>query len=110
MTSRDGYVWFLPAWYTEDWWDVDYYNGEPELEERHQEHVECTSEQVRWAASGHLSLSHAIFDADDATVVGNITVKQWKEAYIKRARTQVGGLILFCRLEFVHAFINIFTR
>ena len=23
MTQRQGYVWFLPGWYAQDWYDVD---------------------------------------------------------------------------------------
>jgi hypothetical protein len=26
MTAKEGYVWFLPLWFIDDWYDTDNYN------------------------------------------------------------------------------------
>lgn len=42
MTSEEGYVWFLPAWLNETWYDTDYFN------KLKNESVNCsTSEMIK---------------------------------------------------------------
>ncbi|KAK3589102.1 hypothetical protein CHS0354_017444 [Potamilus streckersoni] len=82
MTAHEGYVWFLPAWYPNDWWDVEYYNNPPSLgDPRPQEHVPCSTEQMEYAVDGHFILSKTFSDSDDTMVIGGITVGQYKQQY-----------------------------
>ena len=41
MTAAQGYVWFLPGWYTQKWWDTDTIN-----EKMINARIECTSEEM----------------------------------------------------------------
>lgn len=85
MTSHQGYVWFLPSWYPNDWWDVDYYNSSPRPKEsRTQEYVPCSSEMMKYATDGYFVLSKTFSDSDNTLIVGNITVGQFKQMYAKR--------------------------
>ena len=34
MTQRQGYVWFLPGWFKEDWYDIDKLQEKEKLEEQ----------------------------------------------------------------------------
>lgn len=85
MTAHEGYVWFLPSWYSNDWWDVDFFNSPPNLEDtRPQESVPCTTEQMEIAIQGHFFLDKTFPDPDHTLVAGDITVGQYKEAYAMR--------------------------
>ena len=43
MTSKEGYVWFLPVWFIDDWYDTDMHNLESGKEQ-----VPCnTSEMIQ---------------------------------------------------------------
>lgn len=85
MTSREGYVWFLPSWYPNDWWDVDFYNSSPNpTESRTQENVPCSSDMMKYATDGYFVLSKTFSDSDNTLIVGNITVGQYKQMYAKR--------------------------
>ncbi|XP_046552230.1 guanylate cyclase D-like [Haliotis rubra] len=88
MTAYEGYVWFLPAWYPALWWDVDYYNGEPNHNEPDlQENVPCNRKQMETAIEGHFILSKAYPESDDmkeSKVAGGITVRQYQEMYQNR--------------------------
>lgn len=47
MTAHDGYVWFLPSWYAQEWWNVDFLNGPPSPSDpRPQEAVPCSTEVI----------------------------------------------------------------
>ena len=41
MTAAEGYVWFLPGWYTPKWWDTDSIN-----KKKIDETISCSSEQM----------------------------------------------------------------
>lgn len=85
MTAREGYVWFLPAWYSEDWWDVDYYNSPPSHgDPRPQESTPCTTQNMEYAIDGHFILQKTFSDADDTKVIGDITIGQFKRMYATR--------------------------
>lgn len=79
LTPDKGYVWFLLDWLESDWWDVDYYNSAfytaPES-------VPCTTTELRFFVDqGYFTLSSPFFAADNETVQGGQTVKQWKKRY-----------------------------
>uniref|UniRef100_A0A1B6EEM0 Gamma-aminobutyric acid type B receptor subunit 2 n=1 Tax=Clastoptera arizonana TaxID=38151 RepID=A0A1B6EEM0_9HEMI len=77
MTAYNSYVWFLPSWLSSDWYDTDKYN------KKNNESVECSTEQMVMAINGYFSLSHAPFGPEDSLTHENITVKQWKENFMK---------------------------
>lgn len=83
MTSYEGYAWFLPAWLPEDWWDVDYYNSPPSNEDnRPQETVPCSTEQMEYAIEGHFILSKSFYnDNGKKSVAGDITVEKFRRLY-----------------------------
>lgn len=76
-----GYVWFLPLWLRQQWYDTDYYNllGEK---------VRCTTDEMMKAINGHLGLSHAYFARDDDMMQEGITVRKWRERYENACRAQ----------------------
>ncbi|XP_012937195.1 uncharacterized protein LOC101848348 [Aplysia californica] len=90
MTAHDGYVWFLPSWYPEDWVDVEYYNSEPNHQEAYaqRENVPCTSAQVEYAAQGHFVLSKAFTAPADTEVAGGISVNDYRTLYARRCGEQ----------------------
>lgn len=71
MTSADGYVWFLPTWLNETWYDTDYFNRFKS------ESVNCTTAEMIQAATGYFSMAHSFYAPNDTVVQGNITVAQW---------------------------------
>lgn len=82
MTAHEGYVWFLPSWYAKHWWDVDYYNSPPSPgDNRPQEHIPCTTENMEYAVEGHFLLQKTFSDPDNTRIVGGITIKQYKDYY-----------------------------
>ncbi len=56
------------------------------------ESVPCTTAEMFRTIQGHMSLSSALFAADEMHILGNITVKQWKENYINRLKMMVGAV------------------
>ncbi|XP_018019867.1 atrial natriuretic peptide receptor 1 [Hyalella azteca] len=77
MTAREGYVWFLPQWYSRDWYEMPVENADGSL-------PECTREQMLEALEGHMSLSYRYFADPDQVMQWNATVKEWQEAYEKK--------------------------
>lgn len=71
--SLQNYQWFLPHWYSKDWYDTDKLTGE--------NNVSCTTEQMLYALRGHMSLSYKYFADDDAVMQEGKTVKEWRQAY-----------------------------
>lgn len=98
MTQREGYAWFLPGWFDNNWYDIDELrriNNETEAPPglRHKVETEnsyenqsqggtidifddikvgdlpdCTTRQMVEALNGHLSLVHANFAPDDKVI------------------------------------------
>ena len=102
MTSYQGYVWFLPSWYPNDWWDVDFYNSSPDAQEsRTQECVPCSTDMMKYATDGYFVLSKTFADSDNTLIVGNISVGQYKKMYAKR----VGEAVSFDSAGISHFYI-----
>jgi hypothetical protein len=102
MTSYQGYVWFLPSWYPNDWWDVDFYNSSPDPQEsRTQEYVPCSTDMMKYATDGYFVLSKTFADSDNTLIVGNISVGQYKKMYAKR----VGEAVSFDSAGLSHFYI-----
>ena len=96
MTAKEGYVWFLPAWYADDWWDVDYYNSPPSHgDNRPQESTPCTTQNMEYAIDGHFILQKTFSDPDDTKVIGDITIGQYKRLYARRVGKAVSFFTLF---------------
>ena len=91
MTQAEGYVWFLPGWYKEGWYDLDNLKekeAENEDDTNEEEEValtalkyppDCTTNEMLQALDGALSLVHNNYAPDDRYTVGNISVGEWKE-------------------------------
>ncbi|XP_069989042.1 uncharacterized protein [Penaeus vannamei] len=73
MTAYENYQWFLPHWYSKDWYDTDKLTGK--------NNVSCTTEQMLYALRGHMSLSYKYFADDDDIMQEGRTVKEWRNAY-----------------------------
>nr|XP_045607313.1 atrial natriuretic peptide receptor 2-like isoform X2 [Procambarus clarkii] len=74
MTGYEGYLWFLPHWYSAGWYDTDHiptYN-------------KCTTAEMHRALQGHMSLSYKYFAEDDDIMQEGITVKEWRKLYSER--------------------------
>ncbi|XP_054721355.1 atrial natriuretic peptide receptor 2-like [Uloborus diversus] len=78
MTAENGFVWFLPPWFSEDWFKKGTLNSEP-FEER--ETVNCTTEQMIEAINGHLSLSYKFYADNDTVMQEGKTVGEWLNQY-----------------------------
>ena len=74
MTGFQDYVWFLPHWYSKDWYDVNKPNTQNEM-------LNCTTEQMRQALQGHMSLSYKYFGENNQTMEEGITVEEWRRKY-----------------------------
>ncbi|XP_037902536.1 atrial natriuretic peptide receptor 2-like isoform X2 [Hermetia illucens] len=75
MTSKDGYVWFLPVWLSKIW----IVNNELKL----MQNVSCTAEQLYTAINGHFSLAHSAFASNDTIMQENRNVSQWLDDFSK---------------------------
>ena len=90
MMAEHGYVWFLPAWFTEQWWDTDKHNAAFPAQK-----VPCTSAEMLSAVQGHFVLTTAYLGEENSEIVGNCTVRNWLEAYIEHLEALVSFVILF---------------
>ncbi|ESO82631.1 hypothetical protein LOTGIDRAFT_109151 [Lottia gigantea] len=112
MTAHQGYVWFLPSWYTTDWWDVDFYNSPPNPGDfRPQESVPCTTEEILYAIDGHFILTKAFTDVDNKLVAGGITVKDYKDQYSVRVEeSEFSSFVYDGVWVFAHALHKLLSR
>ena len=91
MTQAQGYVWFIPGWYKEGWYNLDLMKEEKhrnsDLSTSSDEGVtltalkqlpNCTTQQMLTALDGALSLVHNNYAPNTSRTVGNITVSEWK--------------------------------
>ena len=108
MTQAHGYVWFIPGWYREGWYDLDLMargeQGNSELSTSSDEGVRltalkqlpnCTTQQMLSALDGALSLVHNNYAPNTSRTVGNITVAEWKlrlEEMLDKAMTIWNGV------------------
>ena len=110
MTQKQGYVWFLPGWFDDKWYDIDglrkVKNKTDSVEAGKESEAiitnggtiqmfedtdvgvlpSCSTSEMLQALNGHLSLLHANFAPDESVVQGNRTVYEWKEALKKNMR------------------------
>ena len=109
MTQKEGYVWFLPGWYDEDWYDVDALrmqkeekepNGDKDSKDKGTSFGQkttdkqnigplpsCTTEEMTKALNGHLSLLHEHLANEDVRTEDNRTVAEWTASMSKSMRT-----------------------
>lgn len=73
MTSKNGFVWFLPVYVSMKMNDTGFQevNGS------------CTDAEMKSALDGHLALSYSSFGQDDDEIEGNQTIGEWKERYLQ---------------------------
>lgn len=86
MTAANGYVWFLPLWFTSNWYDTDKVNSAAKEDF---ERVDCTTEQMIMAIDGHMSLAYKFYADTDSIMQKGITVGKWLDQYKKMAKDQV---------------------
>ena len=106
MTQKQGYVWFLPGWFDEKWYDVDRLrrdkldsNTQLNTTARYGSNKEnikmfdtakagdlptCSTSEMLLALNGHFSLIHSNFAPDKNNIEGNKTVFQWKQEVKKK--------------------------
>ncbi|ELU06196.1 hypothetical protein CAPTEDRAFT_136189, partial [Capitella teleta] len=82
MTPKQGFVWFLPAWFTRNWWDTD------NIQRSVKEEVPCSSQQMRQAVDCHFVLNIMHFGPLNQRIVGNMTVDEWLKRYMGRVSEQ----------------------
>ena len=109
MTQKEGYVWFLPGWYDEDWYDVDALrmqkeekepNGDKDSKDKRpsfgrkttdKQNIgplpSCTTEEMTVALNGHLSLLHEHLANEDVRTEDNRTVAEWTADMSKSMKT-----------------------
>ena len=107
MTQAQGYVWLLPGWYRDNWFDIDLlrekqnslanitqaratthrlYEADEEdlmdpiiIDDVHMGRLpNCTTGQMIQALDGHFSMVQERFAASDKLMETNMTVKSWK--------------------------------
>jgi len=86
MTAEYGYVWFLPPWFTERWWNTDKHNAAFASQK-----VPCTSAEMLSAVQGHFILATAYLGEENSQIVGNCTVRNWVEAYEEHIQALVSS-------------------
>lgn len=87
LTPQNGYVWFLPSWLAEGWWDVDS-NSNARATEGMLDVPCSTSEMLEFVSGGYFSLSNAFFGHDWDTIQGGGTVGQWRQQYEDRVKKE----------------------
>ena len=100
MTQRQGYVWFLPGWFGDQWYDIDRLKKH-KVERKSQNQVDsefrrsinmydmseigrlpnCSTREMLAALNGHLSLMHANLAQEGKTIPDGRTVGQWKQDF-----------------------------
>ncbi|XP_014212740.1 receptor-type guanylate cyclase gcy-3-like [Copidosoma floridanum] len=81
MTAIQGYVWFLPPWLRNDWFDTDSYNSRGE-------NTPCSTVEMKEAINGYLAISHANFAPDNNIMQEGKTVRQWRDIYERNCASQ----------------------
>ena len=100
MTQKQGYVWLLPGWLTNKWYDVDKLkhlqeknnHSAPIKDDKSYQHEDtirmnddirvgdlpnCTTEELVQALNGHFSLVHKKFAPRNSVMETNKTVAMW---------------------------------
>ncbi|CAH1117481.1 unnamed protein product [Phaedon cochleariae] len=73
MTAVQGYVWFLPVWLDNRWYDTDYYNA------KLKEVINCTTKEMKEAITGYFAMTHTYYADNDSMMQEGITVGKWRE-------------------------------
>ena len=94
MTQKQGYVWFLPGWYADDWYDLDMLrqddtnnltvnddgiNTDESTMYMNTILPNCTTAEMVEALSGHFSLNKAHYAEDSETMQTGHPVSQWRQ-------------------------------
>ena len=108
MTQREGYVWFLPELFEDNWYDIDMlktfksmnssldpFKSEDDFRSSINMYENsavgilpnCTTKEMLTALNGHLSLMHANLAKDDKTIPDGRTVGEWKQDFKKHLNT-----------------------
>ncbi|KAK7078148.1 hypothetical protein SK128_007038 [Halocaridina rubra] len=71
MTAKYNYVWFLPRWFDENWYEIQPNDNLP-----------CNNSMMLEAIDRHMSLGYAYYAPLDSYFHEGITVQEWQEEYI----------------------------
>ena len=104
MVAKNGYVWILPAWFTEHWWMTDKFN----MYSHFQDKVPCSSAEMLEAVQGHFFLNTAYLGERGVTIVGNCTVDQWFEQYKQRMNDVVNTFEFHLKQKNIFKYFNYF--
>lgn len=63
------YVWFFIGWYEDDWFEIN-------LEK---ENINCTKEQMRKAAEGHLTTEALMWNQNNDTTISGMTAEDFRK-------------------------------
>lgn len=75
MTAKYNYVWFLPRWFANNWYNIEYYA------EKDKKKIPCNTSMMLEAVDRHMSLGYAYYAPDDVVYHEGKTVKQWRDEY-----------------------------
>ena len=88
MTAANGYVWFLPTFFTDTWWHSRTLS-------RHQNAMlTCSGTEMALAVQGYWALSYLFFGPEEVQVVGNLSVKNWHDIYRRKLDILVSVVIV----------------
>ncbi|XP_068222673.1 uncharacterized protein [Palaemon carinicauda] len=83
MTGKQKYLWFLPHWFSAHWYDTDKLRDAQgsNMDSLKDPIVSCTTEEMRLALQGHMSLSYKYFAENSSIMQENKTVEEWRKEY-----------------------------
>ncbi|XP_071549817.1 uncharacterized protein [Panulirus ornatus] len=79
MTGHQNFLWFLPHWYSKNWYDTDSLPS----------YSKCSTAVMHEALQGHMSLSYKYFAEDSDIMQEGITVQEWRKKYSERVQTSL---------------------
>ncbi|GFR05086.1 insulin-like peptide receptor [Trichonephila clavata] len=84
MTAANGYVWFLPLWFSSNWYDTDKFNSAIPENER----ISCTTKEMVSAINGHMSLAYKFYADADSIMQEGQRVGDWLNEYYKYSKAE----------------------
>lgn len=101
MTAANGYLWFLPSWFDENWYDTEKWNRQNSATES----VPCSKAEMIEAINGHMSLSYKFFADNDSITQDHITVAEWHRIYRENLRSDVSYKIYILKYCSFHIYV-----
>nr|XP_042909123.1 gamma-aminobutyric acid type B receptor subunit 1 isoform X2 [Parasteatoda tepidariorum] len=86
MTAAKGYVWFLPLWFSTNWFDTSKDSNQNSSSSSGLGQVDCTTREMWDAINGHLSLAYKFYADDHEIMQEKITVSAWLNNYVNESK------------------------